>query len=656
MTERGDEVMERETILIVEDDWILSDHLRNVLTGYGYNVMEPVMSGEEAILSVAARQPDLILMDIELSGEINGITASRHIGAVSDIPVIFLSNHSEDAFVQEAKTASPYGYLVKPVFDRELAVTIEMVMYRHKLNQRLKESEERFRNLFQNVTSVAVQGYSADGSTLYWNQASENLYGYTAQEAIGRNLLDLIIPPEMRVDVERAIQQMANTGQGIPASELSFMRKDGSRVAVFSSHTVLQSLGHAPELFCLNVDLTERKQVEKEKAELEAQNRQLQKAESLGRMAGAIAHHFNNMLAVSIGNLELAVMDLPPGSDVLKNLVQAMEASRKAAEVSSLMLTYLGQTPGKHEPLDLSDICHLGMSMLRAVIPNKVIVETELPSPGPTIRANANQMHQVLTNLITNVWESIGDNGGTIRLIIKTVSSADITASHCFPIDYQPQSIPYACMEVTDTGCGISDKDIEKIFDPFFTTKFTGRGMGLPVVLGIVRAHNGAVSVESKPGRGSVFRIFLPVSTEEIPLQQEKIVPVQKSAGSLKGGGTVLLIEDEEQVRKMAGIMLSRLGYTVLEAKDGVEAMEIFQQHQDEIRCVLSDLTMPRMDGWETLVALRKLSHDIPVILSSGYDEARVMAGEHPERPNAFIGKPYQLKGLGDMIRRVLSA
>ncbi len=656
MTERGDEVMARETILIVEDDWILSEHLQNVLTGYGYNVMEPVMSGEEAILSVAARQPDLILMDIELSGEINGITASRHIGAVSDIPVIFLSNHSEDAFVQEAKTASPYGYLVKPVFDRELAVTIEMVMYRHKLNQRLKESEERFRNLFQNVTSVAVQGYSADGSTLYWNQASENFYGYTAQEAIGRNLLDLIIPPEMRVDVERAIQQMANTGQGIPASELSFMRKDGSRVAVFSSHTVLQSLGHAPELFCLNVDLTERKQVEKEKAELEAQNRQLQKAESLGRMAGAIAHHFNNMLAVSIGNLELAVMDLPPGSDVLKNLVQAMEASRKAAEVSSLMLTYLGQTPGKHEPLDLSDICHLGMSMLRAVIPNKVIVETELPSPGPTIRANANQMHQVLTNLITNVWESIGDNGGTIRLIIKTVSSADIPASHCFPIDYQPQSIPYACMEVTDTGCGISDKDIEKIFDPFFTTKFTGRGMGLPVVLGIVRAHNGAVSVESKPGRGSVFRIFLPVSTEEIPLQQEKIVPVQKSAISLKGGGTVLLIEDEEQVREMAGIMLSRLGYTVLEAKDGVEAVEIFQQHQDEIRCVLSDLTMPRMDGWETLVALRKLSPDIPVILSSGYDEARVMAGEHPERPNAFLGKPYQLKGLGDTIRRVLSA
>ncbi len=250
---------------------------------------------------------------------------------------------------------------------------------------------------------------------------------------------------------------------------------------------------------------------------LEIQNRQLQKAESLGRMAGAIAHHFNNMLGAVIGNLDLAIMDLPPGSDAVESLTEAINASHRAAEVSSLMLTYLGQTPGKQEPRDLSETCHLGLSMLRAVIPNQVIVDPELPSPGPTIRANTNQMHQVLTNLVTNAWESIGDNRGTIRLTIKTVSPVEIPASHRFPIDWQPQSIPYACMEVTDTGCGIADKDIEKIFDPFFTTKFTGRGMGLAVILGIVRAHDGAVSVESEPGRGSVLRVFLPVSTEEIP-------------------------------------------------------------------------------------------------------------------------------------------
>ena len=204
---------------------------------------------------------------------------------------------------------------------------------------------------------------------------------------------------------------------------------------------------------------------------------------------------------------------------------------------------------------------------------------------------------------------------------------------------------------MADAGCGIACKDIEKIFDPFFTTKFTGRGMGLSVVLGIVKAHNGGITVESEPGRGSIFRVFFPLSAEEVPRQPDK--PIQSP--EIQEGGTVLLIEDEEQVRKMARTMLTHLGYRVIEAKDGVEAVEIFQQHQDEIRCVLSDLTMPRMNGWDTLAALRKLSPDIPVILSSGYDEAQVMADEHPERPNAFLGKPYRLQELKDTIRHTLA-
>ncbi|MDY0042608.1 MAG: ATP-binding protein [Desulforhabdus sp.] len=384
---------------------------------------------------------------------------------------------------------------------------------------------------------------------------------------------------------------------------------------------------------------------------LEIQNRQLQKAESLGLMAGAVAHLFNNELQAIMGNLELALLDLPSGSNGVENLTEAVDACRRAAEVSGLMLTYQGQTSGEHELLDLSQTCQSSLPMIGAVVPKNVSMQIDFLTPGPTVRANANQIHQILINLVNNSVESIGEHSGTIRLAVKTVAAAEIPASHRFPIDWKPRSVAYVCMEVEDSGCGIVEEDIEKIFDPFFTTKFTGRGLGLSVIVGIIRAYDGVIVVESEPGRGSAFRVYLPKSTETIPRKVESKIPAAK----LEDGGTVLLIEDELMVRNVARVMLARLGFEVLEAKNGAEGVQLFKLHQNRIRCVLSDLTMPHMDGWDTLAALRRISPDIPVILSSGYDEARVMEGEHSVRPNAFLSKPYRLKGLRETINRVLS-
>jgi signal transduction histidine kinase/CheY-like chemotaxis protein len=397
-------------------------------------------------------------------------------------------------------------------------------------------------------------------------------------------------------------------------------------------------------------EMTARKLLEEEKAKFDAQNRQLQKAESLGRMAGAIAHHFNNQLTAVIGNLELAILKLAPDAASLKNLERAMQAASQAAEVSSQMLTYLGQTPGIREPLDLSDACRRSLPMLRAAISKGLFLETELPSPGPIISANPNKIQLLLTNLVTNAWEAVGNGRGAIHLTVRTVSPTDIPSTHRFPIDWEPRESTYACLEVADAGCGIPDEDIEKLFDPFFSTKFTGRGLGLPVVLGILRAHNGAVTAESDPDRGSVFRVFLPLSEVEVPRQAEKAA----QAPEIEWGGTVLLIDDEEMVRNMAADMLRLLGFTTLQAKNGIEAVELFRRHKDEIRCVLCDLTMPRMDGWETLAALRKITPGIPAILSSGYDEAQVMTGDHPEWPQAFLGKPYLFEALRDALGRIL--
>ena len=265
-----------------------------------------------------------------------------------------------------------------------------------------------------------------------------------------------------------------------------------------------------------------------------------------------------------------------------------------------------------------------------------------MPSLGPAIAANPSQLQQVLTNLVTNAWEAIGDDLGSIHLAVKTVSSADIPVTHRFPPDWQPQDKAYACLELTDTGCGVVDKDIEKLFDPFFSSKFTGRGLGLSTVLGIVRTQGGVITVESEPGRGSVFRLFFPMAREKVARQPEKAL----EAPQMERGGTVLLVEDEEMMRKMVETLLTHLGFTVIAAKDGVEAVELLRVHRDEIRCVVCDLTMPRMNGWQTLGALRALRPDIPVVLASGYDEAKVMEGDHPELPQAFLHKPYRMAEL----------
>jgi signal transduction histidine kinase len=262
------------------------------------------------------------------------------------------------------------------------------------------------------------------------------------------------------------------------------------------------------------LECTYRLRIMAEKTELETQNRQLQKAESLGRMAGAIAHHFNNQLQVVMGNLEMAMSDMAECEQLADFLNEAMKATLRASEVSGLMLTYLGQTTGNRNLLDFSDVCRRSLPLLNATLAKEVVLVTDLSAPGPTVRANENQIRQVLTNLVINAREAVDVGKKTIHLIVKQVSAADIPTSSHFPIGWLPQHTEYACLEVSDTGCGIPAQDIEKVFDPFFTTKFTGRGMGLPVTLGIIQAHGGVVTVESEPGRGSVFRVFLPVIKE----------------------------------------------------------------------------------------------------------------------------------------------
>ena len=258
-------------------------------------------------------------------------------------------------------------------------------------------------------------------------------------------------------------------------------------------------------------DITEQKLAKAEKDRLESQNQQFQKSESLGRMAGAISHHFNNRLQAVLGNLELAIQDLPDGSEAMPSITTAISECDKAAEISSMMLAYLGQTPSRFQPVDLSEISRKCLPMLQAAIGRKTILGTTFPAHGPKINANDNQIQQVLFNMVVNAWEASSPCNQEININISTVSPEQIPNEQIFPVDWQPQKNNYACLEIRDTGHGISELEINKIFDPFFSSRFTGRGLGLSVALGIIKTHRGAISVESKTGVGSTFKIFVPV-------------------------------------------------------------------------------------------------------------------------------------------------
>jgi PAS domain S-box-containing protein len=510
----------------------------------------------------------------------------------------------------------------------------------------LRESEERFRMLFHAHSAIMLIIDPATASILDANSAAASFYGWSIDQLRGMPLRQInTLPPE-------AFEAAFDSARSARKDHFEFRhrRADGSirDVEVFSNRL---EVGGKALLYSIIHDITERKQAEQAKEALEDQNRLLLKSESLSRMAAAVAHLFNNHLQAVLMNLELARLQLPPGTHSPGQLlIDASESARKAAETSVLMLTYLGHAPGQHDPIDLSQACARSLPLLRAGIPRNVTLETSWPTPGPIVHANPRQIELVLTNLLNNACEALGTGPGTIRIEIHPCPHDHLPSRRRFPVDWSPKGPAYACLSIEDSGCGISAQDQDRIFDPFFSTKFTGRGLGLSVVLGIVRGHDGAVSVESTPRRGSIFRVHLPIAAAPLPARGE--LPPQPPPPTTNG--VLLVVDDDACVRESTAASLARRKFTVLTAADGMEAVRIFEERHRDIRCVILDLTMPRMGGWETLSALRAISPNHPVILASGYDEATAMSGAHDEIPQAFLGKPYGSEKLFETLARVL--
>jgi len=386
-----------------------------------------------------------------------------------------------------------------------LTVMVDITGLRHT-QELLRQSEDRWRFALEGAGD-GIWDWNAVTNEVYYSHRWKEMLGY-ADEDIGTDLSewDQRIHPEDRDRVYAAIDDHFAGRTPVYVSEHRLKCKDGAYKWILDRGKVIQRTpdGQPLRVIGTHTDITERKHLEKKVHYLE-------KTESLGRMAGAIAHHFNNQLAVVQGNLELAMGDLPVSTATHCFLMEAMLASRKASEISGLMLTYLGQNVSQREILDLSDVCRQHLPRLRNALPAGIDLVAELMDKGPLVAMSAMQLGRVLDHLVTNGAEALGDRPGSVTVTTGILSPSAISLTSILPIDWQPGNGNWAYIEVKDTGPGINEDDIAKVFDPFFSTKFTGRGLGLAVVLGIVKAGDGAIAVQSRKDRGTVFQLFLPL-------------------------------------------------------------------------------------------------------------------------------------------------
>ena len=387
-----------------------------------------------------------------------------------------------------------------------------------------------------------------------------------------------------------------------------------------------------------------RKRAEEERLKLEQQLLHAQKLESLGVLAGGIAHDFNNILMAIIGNADLALMRISKESPAADNLHRIEQAAARAADLAKQMLAYSGKGKFVIGNIDLNTLLEEMLHMLEVSISKKAVLRLSKDQNLPSVEADATQIRQTIMNLVINASEAIGDKSGVIAI---TTGCMDCDRSYLKDVwlDEDLNDGLYVYLEIADNGCGMGKETLSKLFDPFFTTKFTGRGLGMAAVLGIVRGHRGAIKVYSEPGRGTTFKILLPASDRPAEVSKRTTEDV-----AWHGSGTVLLVDDEETIRGIGAELLKELGFSTVTAADGREALEIFKSTPG-ISFVILDLNMPHMDGEECFRQLRRIRPNVKVIMSSGYNEHEVTQKFIGKGLAGFIQKPYRLSALKEAVR-----
>ncbi len=519
------------------------------------------------------------------------------------------------------------------------------VTERKQTEDGLTNQKALFEAIF-NCIPDAVVYTNVDREVLGINSVFTLIFGFPVEDLVGKKTA-FFYESQEEYEGQGEIRFNLTAAERALPYEVNYRRKDGS---IFPGETLGTAIktasGEVIGYIGIIRDITERKQAEKEKQTLEQQFQQTQKLESLGVLAGGIAHDFNNILAIIVGYCGVTKIDFKSAE---KNIPEIEKAAERAAALCRQMLAYAGKATLSESQVNVRTLVDEMASMLKTTIPHNVVIKPDLSSDILFIMGDASQLRQVVMNLIINAAEAIGDAEGEIDV---KLAKAEIKAERPEK-DYLGMIIPpgrYICFEVKDNGCGMDEDTRRKIFEPFYTTKFTGRGLGLSAVLGIIKAHNGAWQMESRLGHGTTFRVYLPVQPGIS--ETEEAQPITASA-EWQGSGTILLAEDEEQVKSIAIILLQELGFTVIDAANGKEALELYQQNAADITLVVTDMGMPVMNGYELFHKLKQLNPQLPIIVTSGFGEGDIYLKIPPEEIAGLINKPYRFEHLREVLRGV---
>lgn len=541
---------------------------------------------------------------------------------------------------------SDRGFAVRDDSGRviRIAGVAEDITERKQVEESLRQSEEKYRHLVDDLPEVVFE-IDASGRVTFANRVAFELFGYTEDDLEeGLNALDMLAAE----DRDRAAENIrrALDGEQVGGIEYTARRKDGSLFPVVARSTRVCHETMPVGLRGVLVDLSDAKRIEQEKLQLEAELRHAQKMEAVGTLAGGIAHEFNNILGIMLGNAELAIDDIPEWNPARFNLNEIKSASFRAKDIVRQLLTFSRKSEENRRPIDIVPVIKEAIKFLRSSIPSSIEFRQNIAAPCHTVEADPTQIHQVIMNLCTNAAHAMEEKGGILEFTLENITLDEQSPE----LDSKQEPGEYVMLKVSDTGIGVPSEILDRIFDPYFTTKGVGKGtgMGLAVVHGIVENHGGSIRVESQVNKGTKFKVFLPAVQGSAPLDIESRKDFQ--------GGTerILFVDDEESIARLGRLQLERLGYRVEMETSPIEALKIFAANPKQFDLVISDMTMPGMSGDIFLNNILQIRSDIPTIICTGFSERMDEERAREIGARAYVLKPLDRKELAGIVRKVL--